>query len=100
MNEQRARLVRANRTDPKLYTQQKKCEDKRAYASRRIADVWADRNLETHGTVSGSYRCKHCKQWHLSSRVRDRHPLNNPTGDNWAQVTYGLAAPATTQSEA
>lgn len=26
--------------------------------------------------------------------------INNPVGDNWAQVTYGLAAPATTQESA
>ena len=90
MNEQRARLVHANRTDPWLDAQQRKCQDKRRYVSKRIADVWADHHLETHGTLSGAYRCKHCKQWHLSSRVRDRHPLNNPVGDNWAQVAYGL----------
>mgnify|MGYP003488744000 FL=1 len=90
MNEQRARLVHANRTDPWLDAQQRKCQDKRRYVSKRIADIWADHHLETHGTLSGAYRCKHCKQWHLSSRVRDRHPLNNPVGDNWAQVTYGL----------
>ena len=61
-----------------------KCESKKEYVSKRMADKEADRYLGEFGTISSAYRCKWCKQWHLAS------VKTIPVSQDKACLLYGL----------
>lgn len=44
------------------------CTVKRAYASERIAMRTAQERMAVEHVVLRAYKCKHCKQFHLTSQ--------------------------------
>ncbi|HET6924409.1 MAG TPA: hypothetical protein VFH39_01090 [Candidatus Saccharimonadales bacterium] len=43
------------------------CADKLAFDTKKQADTAANVAAYQHGTKLKSYRCRHCKLWHLAS---------------------------------
>lgn len=67
---------------PPITQEQWKCSMKRRHASQRVAIRAADERKKRTGIALFTYRCPHCKSWHLTRNTQVQTRAHLPGVEN------------------